>query len=146
MFTYFVNRSNFALSTTNDYMTFITASNHPILLREINITGMGVSSAANEVIISRSVAGSGQGGLINVSKGHDSAPNAFTSIYTTWGVQPTLSGTPLLRIGVNANGGVNGWRNIPHVNDIIIPAGAALSIRSGSGTSNVTISATFTEI
>jgi len=105
-----VTRSNVALNTANDLLTFIAAASRKIKLHEISVGGMGTASAANEIAVQRSTGGTTGGGAITPeSVDPDSLADSVTVVNTTWSAQPTLSGTPLLRLPVNANGGVYRW-------------------------------------
>lgn len=134
-----VTRSNVTLNTANDLMTFIPAANRKILIHEIMVGGMGTASAANEIAVQRSTSGTTPGGAITPeSVDPDSAADAVTVVNTTWAAQPTLSGTPLLRLPVNANGGVVRWLAKPG-QPIVVRNSGQLSIRPAVGSSNVSI-------
>ena len=142
---YSVSRSNVALSTTNDFMTLITAANRRLLLHEVSISGMGIASAANELLVSRSTGGTTGGGAVTPDKVVSDAPAAATVVDTTWAAQPTLSGTGLLRLGCNANGGVYRWVAKPG-EEIECRNAEQLSLRSALGTSSVSVHVVFEEI
>jgi hypothetical protein len=129
-------RSSFALSTAADALTIIGASNRRLYIVEISFSGLGTVSAANEVLVSRSTGGTTGGGAITAAKMFDnSAAAAFTN-FTTWSAVPTLTGTGLLRLGVNANGGVYRWVARPG-SEIELVSTEQVSIRPVSGSSNV---------
>src|ERR1700758_3906191 len=95
MATYMVARDNVALSTASDFLTLITAVNHPIQIVEISIAGMGTASAANSLGVYRSSGGATPSGAIvavpvgKVSSG--SNPVANTTTATGWTTQPTIT-------------------------------------------------------
>ena len=138
---YTLSRSNTALSTTADWLTLISAATRSLRIREIGFGGMATASAANEVGIARvSVAGTtGGGALTAVPLNPNAAAAGFTN-FTTWSAQPTL-GNVILRLPLNANGGVFRWVAPPGM-EIEVPGGnnaaGSISIRSIVGTSNVT--------
>src|SRR3989304_2440283 len=102
-------RSNTALSTTNDFMTLVSASARRCYVYMVEVTGLGTASAANEVIVARSGSGATGGGAITPQPGGGEQAAVSGVVNTTWATQPTLNDI-LLRLGVNANGGTNRWQ------------------------------------
>lgn len=145
MSTYTVTRASTVLSTTNDLLTIISASSRRVRIIEISIGGMGTTSAANSVMVQRSTGGTTGGGAITPEKTIGDAPAASTVVNTTWAAQPSLSGTPLLRLPVNSNGGVYRWVARPG-QEIELRNGEQLSIRSETGTGNVVTHVVFEEL
>lgn len=147
MATYSVQISNTALSTAADLVTLVPAAAHPIQIVEISIAGMGVSSAANELGVYRSSAGSVPGGAITPQPfGRYSATNppvSATVADTTWTTQPTLGGK-LLALGVNSNGGIYRWVARPG-EEIIVASGDFLSFRAAVGNGTVSVHIVFAE-
>lgn len=145
-FVYTLARVSTALSTTNDWITIVSAAAKALRIHEIAFFGDGTASAANDIIVVRPTA-SGTGGATGGPTPAPLNPGApaasFTNVTTYATTQPTLPTTTaaLLRFGVNANGGVYRWVAKPG-SEIFIPAGnnlaGTLSIRSVSGTSSVT--------
>lgn len=134
-----VTRSNVALNTANDLLTFIAAASRKIKIHEISVGGMGTASAANEIAVQRSTGGTTGGGAISPeSVDPDSLADAVTVVNTTWSAQPSLSGTPILRLPVNANGGVYRWVAKPG-QEIVVRNSGQLSVRPAVGNSNVSI-------
>jgi hypothetical protein len=134
-----VTRSNVTLNTANDLMTIIAAANRKIRIHEIQVGGLGTASAANEIAVQRSTGGTTGGGAITPeSVDPDSLADAVTVVNTTWSAQPTLSGTPILRLPVNANGGINRWLAKPG-QEIVVRNSGQLSIRPAVGSSNISI-------
>ncbi len=142
---YTISRSNVANSTTNDQATIITAANRKIAIVEVEVAGMGTASAANEVDVSRSTGGTTGGGALTPAALDPDSPTAASTVNTTWAAQPTLSGDPLLRLGVNANGGINRWVARPG-QEIIARNAGQISVRGSVGTSNISIHVIFEEI
>lgn len=132
---YSVSRSNVTLNTANDWMTFISPTNRRIRLVEIEIGGMGTASAANELNVARSTGGTTGGGALTSEPLEPDSAAAGTLVYTTWSAQPTV-GNSLLRLPVNANGGINRWVARPG-SEIIARNLGQLSLRPAVGTSNI---------
>ncbi len=141
---YTVTRTSSALSTANDSMTIIASASKPLRVYIVDIKGMGTTSAANEVLLSRSTGGTTGGGAITPSPTNTGSAAASFTVNTTWSAQPTL-GVTLWRFGVNANGAVDKFVAIPGA-EISVPVSGQLSIRSASGTSSVTINALVEEV
>lgn len=134
---YSVSRSNVALSTTADIMTPTAAANRRIRIVEISIGGMGTASAANELLVARSSGGTTPASNLTAEPLEpDSAAAGFT-VPSAWTGQPTI-GNVLLRLPVNANGGIYRWVARPG-EEIVVRNSATLSFRSAVGTSNVSI-------
>ncbi len=141
---YTVTRTSSALSTANDSMTIIASASKPLRVYIVDIKGMGTTSAANEVLLSRSTGGTTGGGAITPSPTNTGSAAASFTVNTTWSAQPTL-GVTLWRFGVNANGAVDNFVAIPGA-EISVPVSGQLSIRSASGTSSVTINVLIEEV
>jgi hypothetical protein len=142
---YILSRSNVALSTSDDTLTIISASSRRFRLVEVLIGGMGTASAANELRVNRSTGGTtGGGALTPVKESADAPTQAFTN-FTTWSAQPSLSGDPLIRLPVNANGGVVRW--LARADEQFeCRNGEQLSFRSATGTSNVSLTVVIDEL
>lgn len=144
MASYKVTRSSTALSTSNDIITVIAAANKKAYITAITVGGMGTTSAANSLIVARSTGGTTPGGALTAALTDSDDDAANTLIYTTWSAQPTLASNPLLRIPVNANGGV--MRVVfPPGHEIRLRNSEQLSFRSETGTSNIVITVEFAE-
>lgn len=141
---YTVTRTSTALSTSNDLVTVTASASKPLRLYIVDLKGMGTASAANEILLSRSTGGTTAGGAITPTPLiSGSAASSFT-VATTWSAQPTL-GVTLWRFGVNANGAIDKFVSLPGA-EISIPASGQVSIRSASGTSNVTLDMLIEEV
>lgn len=134
---YSVTVTSTALSTSNDAVTITAASGKPLQILMVDIKGMGTASAANEVLFMRSSGGTTGGGAVTPRAASSDAGAAGFTAYTTWSGQPT-PGNVLWRFAVNANGGQDKWVAVPG-GEFTVPSGGQVSIRSASGTSNVTI-------
>lgn len=141
---YTVSRTSTALSTTNDFVTVIASSTKPLRVYIADIKGMGTTSAANEVLMSRSTGGTTPGGAITPVAVNSGSGSASFTTATTWSAQPTLGNT-LWRFGVNANGGIDKFVAIPGA-EISIPVSGQVSFRSASGTSNVALNLLVEEV
>lgn len=140
---YSVSRSNVALATANDTMTFLSPANRRIRIVEVSIGGMGTASAANEVSVARSTGGTTGGGPLTSEPLEPDSAAAASVVNTTWSAQPTL-GNVLLRLPVNANGGIYRWVARPG-EEIVARATGQFSIRSAVGTSNISIHVIYEE-
>lgn len=148
MSTYTVSRSNVALSTSNDLITFTPAANRAIQIIEISVGGMGTASAANELgVYDVTTAGVTGSGALTPTKINRFAPAAASTINTAWTTQPVVGGE-ILSLPVNANGGIYRWVARPG-EEITVIGGATtnfqLSLRSAVGTSNVSVHVVFIE-
>jgi hypothetical protein len=141
---YSANRTSAALSTTNDSMTIICPSTRALKIKEIAIAGAATTSAYNEVLISRSTGGATGGGAITPTPLAPLSAASGVTVNTTWTTQPTI-GVTIRRMGVNGNGAIN--RIVfPPGQEIDVPPSGQISIRSASGTGNVSIDVIFEEV
>jgi hypothetical protein len=141
---YSANRTSSALSTTADTMTIIAPSTRALKIWEIRVYGQGTASAANELAVARSTGGTTGGGAITPTPLATLSAAAGATVNTTWTTQPTL-GVVIRRIGINANGAYAPLIFLPG-NEIDVPPSGQISIRSISGTSNVTVEVIFEEV
>jgi hypothetical protein len=127
--------------TTGSVITFIVfpGTNRSFLLTEIDLQGMGTSSADAEFAIFRTITTAAVGALTTVIVGQPTSsvatPPTFSgsagqgSFATT---QPTLAGAPLYTIGgPNANGQRYFWRANPNLDNAIDVPGTATSLLNG---------------
>jgi hypothetical protein len=140
-----VSRARTTLSTTADLLTIVASSTKPLRITVIDIKGMDTASAVNEILVQRSSGGTTPGGAITPSKLNPSSAAASFSVYTTWAAAPTLDGAILWRMGPNANGGIDKYVAAPGW-EFPVPVSGQVSIRSASGTGNVTINLAIEEI
>lgn len=140
---YNVTKTSTALSTTADAITITAPAGRSLKILAIRCYGGAAASAANEVGVYRSTGGATPVAITPVPLNSDSAAATFTAA-GSWTTQPTV-GVVLDRIGVNANGSF-----VPLVfppgQEIEIPGGGQVSIRSVSGTSLATITAVVEQI
>jgi hypothetical protein len=140
---YSVNKVGTALSTTNDSLTITAPATRALKVWEIRAYGQGTTSAANEILISRSTGGVTPVAVTPTPLATASAAAAFTAA-SGWTTQPTIGAT-LRRIGVNSNGAYVPLVCIPG-NEIEIPPSGVLSIRSAVGTGSVTLDVLVEEV
>jgi hypothetical protein len=140
---YSLSRSNVALpASTDDFLTIIPAASRQFELIETSLGGMATTSAAGELAAGRSSGGTTPGGAVTAQPLREKQAAAGFTNATTWAAQPTL-GPILLRIPVNANGGLYRWVRVPGMN-ILFVAGDTnpqLSFRPASGTPTVSFHA-----
>lgn len=141
---YSATRTTAALSTTNDSLTIVCPSTRALKIKEIAVAGAGTTSAYAEVLLSRSTGGATGGGAITPTPLAPLSPASGVTVNTTWTTQPTI-GAAIRRMGVNANGAIN--RIVfPPGQEIDVPPSGQLSIRSASGTGNVSIEVIWEEV
>jgi hypothetical protein len=135
---YSLSRASAALSTTNDHLTIIPAASRTFDLIEVSIGGLGTASAANVLLTSRSSGGTGGGGAVTAQPLREAQAAFGGTNFTTWAMQPTL-GPTLLRLPVNANGGIYRWVRPPGMVTTFIAGNTnpQLSFRSETGTSSI---------
>lgn len=144
MLLYNVIRSNTALSTSADFMTIISNATRSFGIIEIDAEGDGTSSGYNEAGIYRvSSAGTTGSGAITPSPINPALPAAGFTVDTAWTGQPTV-GALVHNIPINANGQRYFWRAMPNLSNVIWSPGGAvaagsLSVRSVSGTANISL-------
>lgn len=143
---YGVTRTQSSISTVADSITIVASSTKPLRIYTVSAGGMGTSSAANEIMIARSTAGTTPGGGITPAKYDPGTASASFSAYTTWVAQPTIAATDIIeRLTVNANGGKDKFVALPG-GEIQVAAGGQVSIRSAVGTSSITFSLLVEEV
>lgn len=137
---YVYSRRNVAMVTTDDLMTYIGAASRRARLRWVEVSGMGTTSIAGVLRISRSTGGTTGGGALTPQKASSDHPAAGGTVNTTWTGQPTLdSGTPI-GLGVNANGAINRWAARAELGETFEIRGTEqISIRPEVGTHNVNV-------
>lgn len=119
---YVVSRDNVTPTGGQDVLTLISPANRRLRVAEISVVGRGSTSAAQQLIASRSTAGTTPGGAITPSKAdYTDQPAATFTTATTWAAQPTPETNGEI-IGWNALGGPNRW---------IPPKGTMLEARNG---------------
>lgn len=133
---YTVTKVGTAVSTTNDSMTITAPSGRSLKIWSITASGQGTASAANEILVSRSTGGGTPVAITPIPLNADYAAASFTAA-GSWTTQPTI-GVTLRRVGVNSNGGVTPVQFLPG-NEIDIPGGGQVTLRSALGTGVITL-------
>ena len=140
---YIVNKTQTALNTAKDSLTITAPATRSLKVSNIRAYGFGTASAANEIGIHRSTAGTTPTAVTPQPLAVGSAAASFT-VASLWTTDPTL-GVVIDRLSVNSNGGVAAVAIGPG-NEIEIPPSGQISFRSISGTGIVTLSATVEEV
>jgi hypothetical protein len=140
---YSANKVGTALSTTADSMTITAPATRSLKIWEIRVYGQGTTSAANEILVSRSTGGATPVAITPVPLATLSAA-AATTVAGSWTTQPTL-GVTIRRVGVNSNGAYAPLVFMPG-NEIDVPPSGQVSLRSAVGTGAVTIDVVFEEV
>jgi hypothetical protein len=142
---YTVTRFRSTLSITADLLTIIASATKPLRIYILDVKGMDTVSSANEIVLQRSTGGTTPGGALTPGKVNSGSGPASFLVYTTWSVQPSLSGDVLWRFGPNGNGGIDKYVAIPG-GEFPIRVGEQVSLRSILGTANVTVNLLIEEI
>ena len=140
---YSVSRANAALPAGDDFLTITAPATHALKIHEISAGGMGTASSANEINVARSTGGTTPVAVTPTPLDPNDTAAAFTAA-SSWATPPTL-GAVVLRLPVNANGGVYRWVAKPGC-EIVIPPSGQLSIRGAGSTSVVNAMALVEEI
>lgn len=123
-----------APGTTNDVLTLTGAPGRRCRIHEISVSGLGTSSAANELAVRRpSVLGITPTNQASVPLDPDCGSCSAT-VATGWTTQPSLGTVALLRCGCNSNGGAYRWVANP---------GQEINLRGDSLTSHSQVSLRF---
>jgi hypothetical protein len=142
---YTATKTKTALVVNQDALTIVAGATKPLRIMVVDVKGMGTASADNEVVLQRSTGGTTAGGALTPQAAHPGSAAAAFAVYTTWSVQPSLSGAPLWRFGANANGGQDKYTALPGC-EFPVRVGEQVSLRSLSGTSSVVINLLIEEI
>ena len=141
---YTVSRTGVTAVVTNDLMTIIAGTGLPVKIKRIRASGEDTSSTAMRTVVQRSTGGTTGGGALTPEKTNTSDAAAGTIVYTTWSVQPTLSGSPLYVEGWNSFAG--GFDLTLDGREIYLRSAEQLSIRNTVGTGTVDIEVEFEEL
>lgn len=136
---YIVSRDNVTPTAAQDIMTIVTAASRRARLKQIILSGMGATSAAQRLRAGRSTGGTTGGGALTPNKyEHTDQPAAVSTVNTTWAAQPTIE-THLAPLGFNALGGAMVW-NAPLGRGFEARNAENMSIRAESGVTYQAIS------
>lgn len=125
---YWVSARTITPNTANDLITIISAANRRVKLRGISIFSHGTTASANQVIVSRSTAGTTPGAAMVPQAVHADNPAAATTTATTWAAQPSLTAGTGLTMDVGGNSGLNRLQ-APIGTEIEARNGECISIR-----------------
>jgi len=141
---YTVSRKNVTPTVGNDLMTIVAPATSVIRIKRIRASGEAAASTVMRTIIQRSTGGATGGGALTPEKANTSDPAASSTVNTTWGTQPTLSGSPLYNEGWNAFGG--GFDLTLDGREIYLVNSEQLSIRADAGTGVMDVEVEFEEL
>jgi hypothetical protein len=135
---YSLSRSNVSLVTSADTITLIPATGRTIELLEFSIGGNATAASGMEVAIARSSGGTTPSAGVTAQPLREGQSAAGFTNATAWVAQPTL-GPVLLRIPVNANGGLYRWVATEEAPAIFVDGNTndQLSVRSAVGTAAI---------
>lgn len=126
-----LSKSAVSLNLSNDIFTVIAAANRKFKVVDVVFLGNGATSAAAayvEIGLFLSTGGTTGGAALTPKKWESDAPTPGFTNFTTWSVQPTLSGDPYYRFGGNAYGGIFSKPIMP-ARDLIFRNSEQLSVR-----------------
>ena len=141
---YTVSRKNVTPTVGNDLLTIIAPANKMIRSKRIRASGEATASTVMRTILQRSTGGATGGGALTPEKANTSDPAAGATVNTTWGTQPTLSGSPLYNEGWNAFGG--GFDLTLDGREIYLVNSEQLSIRADAGAGVMDLEVEFEEL
>jgi hypothetical protein len=141
MILYSVPVSSATLSTTADVLTLTAGATRSIIVWEVDFTGMGTASAANEVVIFGVTTLGITPAAITPAPVNPASPASSFTAAASFATPPVVNTVRYHNIPANANGSRYFWRAANVFDGIPIPGGAAAasqrSFRSVSGTSVV---------
>jgi hypothetical protein len=142
---YTISKTGIAMVVGNDLLTITAPATRALKIWAIRLYGEGTASATNRVVLMRSTAGTTPVAGTAVPKSTLSAAAGVT-IATAWTTQPT-AGVVIHRIGVNSNGAYVPYVAVPGMgNEIDVPPGGQISLRSENGVGIVTPEIEFEEV
>lgn len=125
---YWVSARTITPNVANDLITIISAANRRSKLKAISIFSHGTTASANQVVVSRSTAGTTPGAAAVLQAVHADNPAASTTTATTWAAQPALTTGAALTLDVGGNSGLNRLQ-APMATEIEARNGECISIR-----------------
>jgi hypothetical protein len=138
MATYWVSARNITPNASNDLISIISAANRRVKLRAVSAFSHGTTASTQQVVISRSTAGTTPGGALTPQATHADNPAAATTTATTWAAQPALTAGSALTLDFGGNSGLNRLQN-QLTTEIEARNGECISIRPLSTGVNMTI-------
>ena len=127
-------------------MHILASATKPGRIHQVEVSGDGTSSAANEIIIQRCSTTPTGGSSITPAKLSPASGAAGCTVTAdaTGGVTYTAD-TILHRFSVNANGAIAPFNPFPGFH-IPVPVGTAIAFKSVDGTSNIIINVSYEEV
>lgn len=125
---YWVSARTITPNVANDLITLISAANRRCKLKAISIFSHGTTASTNQVVVSRSTAGSVPAGALVPQAVHADNPAASTTTATAWTAQPALTAGAALTLDVGGNSGLNRLQ-APIGTEIEARNGECISIR-----------------
>ena len=141
---YTITRSNVTANVSNDLVTIIAPANKQVRIKRIRVSGESTSSTAMRTVVQRSTGGTTGGGSLTPEKSSTSDAAASVTVYSTWSVQPTLSGAAHYSDSWNAFGG--GFDLTLDGREIYLVNTEQLSIRNTIGTGLLSVEVELEEL
>jgi hypothetical protein len=138
MATYWVSARNITPNASNDLITIISAANRRVKLRAVSAFSHGTTASTQQVVVSRSTAGTTPGAAAALQATHADFPTASTTTATTWAAQPSLTAGAALTLDFGGNSGLNRLQNQINT-EIEARNGECISIRPLNTGVNMTI-------
>lgn len=138
MATYWVSFRNIAPNVANDLGTLISATNRRIKLKAISAFSHGTTASTNQVVVSRSTAGTTPTIAAVPQATNADLPAATFTTATVWAVSPALTAGAALTLDFGGNSGLNRLQ-APIVTEIEARNGECISIRPLNVGVNMTI-------
>jgi hypothetical protein len=135
---YWVSFRNVSPNVSNDLCTLISGANRRIKLKAISAFSHGTTASANQVVVSRSTAGTTPGAAATPQATNADFPTANFTTATTWAAQPTLTTGSSLTLDFGGNSGLNRLQ-APIATEIEARNAECISIRPLNTGVNMTI-------
>lgn len=120
--------------TTNDVLTITAAASRHAFVHEVSVGGEGTTSAAGELDVARATTVGATPTAQTPEKIDPDSASPGATLATAWTTQPVVSAVKILRLPVNANGGVYRWVAKPGMEIVLRGTGVEgqLSLRFGT--------------
>ena len=117
-----------------DILTLTPPATRKVKLVEVSVSGMGTASAFGEIVVQRSVPGTGPTAA-TIEPLDSDAPAAGSTVADAWTTEPA-PGDEILQIGVNENGGIYRWVARPGQEIVARGTGESISLHAIAGAGN----------
>ena len=121
-----------AMAVGEDILTLTPPATQKVKLVEVSVSGMGTASAFGEIVVRRSIPGTGPNAATLEPLDSESSA-AGATVADGWTTEPT-PGDVLLQIGVNENGGIYRWVARPGQEIVARGTGESISLHTIAGT------------